>query len=45
MSVGDPCLDCDSDMRLVELGPNLTVLQVLHDDTCPTFRAMRRNDG
>ena len=33
------CSDCNADARTVEIAPNVTVLEVLHDDTCPSLRA------
>lgn len=32
------CPDCNSDTRLVQAAPNVYVLQVFHDDTCPALR-------
>lgn len=29
------CPDCDSEVREVEVAPNVRVTQVLHDPTCP----------
>ncbi|GAA4191961.1 hypothetical protein GCM10022219_11570 [Microbacterium oryzae] len=33
------CPDCNPESRTVEIAPKITVLQVVHDDTCPTLRA------
>lgn len=38
------CPDCNASRRLVEVAPGLTVLQVLHDDTCP-WLSERKPDG
>lgn len=32
------CPDCASDAQLVQVKPGVYVLQVRHDDTCPTLR-------
>lgn len=37
----DACLDCDASMQLVERESGVFVMTVLHDDSCPTFTAMR----
>lgn len=37
------CPDCNADTQTVEIAPNITIMQVLHDDTCPTYRAMERS--
>lgn len=29
------CPDCNAELRMVEISPNVTVAQILHDDTCP----------
>lgn len=34
---GFQCPDCASDTRLVQVTPGVYVLQVVHDDTCPTY--------
>lgn len=39
----DACPDCNADTQAVEIAPNITIMQVLHDDTCPTYRAMERS--
>ena len=31
------CPDCDADTTTVEVSPNLFVVEVRHDDTCPTW--------
>ncbi|BBY82012.1 hypothetical protein H7I53_10305 [Mycolicibacterium pulveris] len=33
--VGYQCPDCDNDVRIVPMGEGVSVLQVIHDDTCP----------
>lgn len=33
------CPDCNSDVRIVSDLPNLPHAEVLHDDTCPWYRA------
>lgn len=35
------CMDCAAHQTLTEVSPNVYVLHVHHDDTCPTYRAMR----
>lgn len=32
------CPDCASDTHLVQVTPGVYVLEVRHDDTCPTLR-------
>ncbi|SDQ49661.1 hypothetical protein [Leucobacter chromiiresistens] len=32
------CPDCLSETRLVHLADNIHVVQILHDDTCPTYQ-------
>lgn len=34
------CPDCNVDTGLVEVSPGVLVIQVYHDDTCPTFLRM-----
>lgn len=34
------CPDCLSEASLVEHAPGVMLLEVRHDDTCPTYRAM-----
>ena len=41
MLSGSQCDDCVSENELVELSPNVFVLRVAHDETCPTFRRMK----
>lgn len=36
------CPDCNVDRRLVQDSPGVFVLRVLHDDTCPAYRAMTK---
>ncbi|MGA1812761.1 hypothetical protein VH571_10295 [Frondihabitans sp. 4ASC-45] len=33
------CPDCNAELRMVEISPNVTVAQILHDDTCPALAA------
>lgn len=33
------CGDCDADVTITEVGPDLFTAEVLHDDTCPWYRA------
>ena len=35
------CPDCNAETRPVEYAPGVTLLQVFHDDMCPTYRAMQ----
>ncbi len=35
-----PCPDCNAITRAVKVTPNLTILQVLHDDTCPLLHRL-----
>lgn len=37
------CPDCDAEMRVVEVSPGVSILQILHDDTCPTLATIERN--
>lgn len=32
------CADCNAERRIVEIRPGITILQILHDDTCPWFK-------
>lgn len=32
------CPDCDASMRIVEVRPGVSVVQIYHDDTCPALR-------
>lgn len=34
------CPDCNADVQLIEVEPRVKRLTVLHDDTCPTLRAI-----
>lgn len=34
------CPDCNADKRAIEIAPSITVLQIFHDDTCPTYLHM-----
>lgn len=38
------CQDCDAEQELVQDPevPGVYLLQVRHDDTCPTYRRMKR---
>lgn len=36
-AVAHDCPDCLSETAIVHLGDNLHVVQILHDDTCPTL--------
>ncbi len=38
------CPDCDSRARLTAYTPGVLILEVRHDDTCPTYRAMHREE-
>lgn len=31
------CPDCNAELRMVEISPQVTVAQIFHDDTCPAF--------
>jgi len=35
------CLDCNSRTHLTEPTPGVYLLEVRHDDTCPTYRGMQ----
>jgi hypothetical protein len=35
------CPDCDSDVTIAELSPDVYEATVAHDDTCPWFTAFR----
>lgn len=35
--VAHDCPDCLSDTNIVHLGSNIHVVQISHDDTCPTL--------
>lgn len=41
-AAGYRCPDCDADIELVEHAPHVFVVNVRHDDTCPTWRGMSR---
>lgn len=32
------CPDCRAEQRLVKIAPNVAVMQIFHDDTCPWQR-------
>jgi hypothetical protein len=34
------CPDCLSEQSLVEYSPGVLLLEVRHDETCPSYRAM-----
>lgn len=45
--VSSLCEDCNATQRLIEVSAGITILQILHDDTCPwlserTFNGHRR---
>jgi hypothetical protein len=37
------CPDCSSEQSLVEHAPGVMLLEVRHDATCPTYRAMGKS--
>ncbi len=37
------CPDCNAARHLVDIAPGLTILQVIHDDTCPWLTERIRN--
>lgn len=37
MSTISACPDCNADVALVEASPSVYVLEIRHDDTCPTL--------
>lgn len=39
----DGCPDCDADVTLRQAATGVWQLQVAHDGTCPTYRAMTRS--
>jgi len=39
-AVAHDCPDCLSETRIVHLGDNIHVVQILHDDTCPTYQRL-----
>jgi len=41
---GYECPDCNADTELVEVSPGVAVLEVRHNDTCPTYRSMQGDD-
>ena len=34
------CPDCDAETRTIEVASGITIMQVFHDDTCPTYLHM-----
>lgn len=36
-AVAHDCPDCLSDTAIIHLGDNVHVIQISHDETCPTF--------
>ena len=36
-AVAHDCPDCLSETRIIHLGDNVHVIQISHDDTCPTY--------
>lgn len=41
----DACPDCDADTHLRTDNDGMRHLEVLHDDTCPVWQAMQREEG
>lgn len=41
--VAHDCPDCHSETRIVHLGDNIHVVQIFHDDTCPTLAKIDAN--
>ncbi|CAH0207362.1 hypothetical protein [Microbacterium sp. Bi121] len=39
IDAGLTCPDCDSDFVLYEAEPGIYGVTILHDETCPTYRA------
>lgn len=39
------CPDCDAELRFVTIEPGVTVIQILHDDTCPAYASMESRGG
>lgn len=39
------CPDCDAHQQLVEYAPGVGVLEIHHDDTCPTYQAMHERNS
>ena len=37
------CVDCDSDVTIVEDEPDVFTVRVRHDDSCPWYRAFVRS--
>ncbi|MGO2658367.1 hypothetical protein [Mycetocola reblochoni] len=37
------CPDCNAEARLEPASSGVTVLQILHDDTCPTLARIEAN--
>jgi len=35
------CPDCCADTELVQPSPGVHILEVRHDETCPTYRSMQ----
>ena len=38
--VAHDCPDCLSETHIIHLGDNVHVVQISHDDTCPTYLQM-----
>lgn len=36
-----PCLDCPADLTTTQLLPGVWRLEVAHEPTCPTYRALK----
>jgi hypothetical protein len=39
------CQDCDSEVTVTEVAPNVYSSEVHHDDSCPWYRAFKRSGG
>lgn len=37
------CPDCNAELRMVEISPNVTIAQILHDNTCPVLNSHEKN--
>lgn len=41
---GPACPDCNADIEPIDIAPNVTVMGIAHDTTCPAYRAMTQDN-
>lgn len=40
----DGCPDCTATQELTQYSPGVMILEIRHDNTCPTYRAMQEEN-